>query len=213
MLSALILRIAESFWAPRRAARRLLERAPTFQEGVLMALAGVTLKLALVLALEILFGETVQEAYVALVPAPDGAPETAPEVDLVSRAAVQIALTLAGFAAIVALAASIGRRFGGVGSPIRLAAVVGWWSLVDAAADTAQSLMILSAPSAMAAPVMVAVMALNLYLFYMLAAFLAEAHGFAAVFPVMVAMFIVSIGLGMIVLAILSAAGLTIAPG
>ena len=213
MLSALILRIAESIWTPRGAVRRLLAREPSFQDGVTMVLAGVTLKLALVLVLERLFGRTLQEAFQDMMPPPPEPAEAAPEADLGSRVFLQIALLLAQFSAIVALAGSIGRRFGGRATAIQLAAVVGWWCFLDSFGDVIESAMFLASSPETAALTMVVVITLNLYLFYLLAAFLAEAHGFAAVFPVVVAMVIVSIGLGMILFAIASALGLTISAG
>lgn len=212
MLRALIFRIAEAYWAPRRSARRLLAAEPRALDGLMMVVVGVALSMLMIAGLEMLFGRSFQEAFDALVPRPDAAPPRE-QNDLGDLVTQKLFLSLVVFATVVSLAASLGRRLGGRASVAQLAAVVGWWFIVDSAADIARTLLILLAQPEQQAPAVLAVMLLSVYLFYVLAAFLAEAHGFPSVFPVMATMFAVSMGLGVVLYALLSAAGMKLTAG
>ena len=206
MLSMLTHRLFEAYAHPRASARRMLAAAPSIVEAFLLAAAGYVLLEFLSRLAETGIGLTAIEALSAI-------GETSQE-EIARRVAASKSpgYLLGNFGwhlCEVVVAAYLAWRLGGLaggGASFRqLLGLAGWWALasVPALAFGVVALL-LSAPGAIALG-MVAMLAATLYIFYMLAAFVAEAHGFQSEGSVFAAALGVTFGMAMLAAAFVGA--------
>lgn len=216
MLGVLISRIVEAYADPRGSARRLLEMRPSLQDGALLALTGLMLGAAASLLAERLVGRTLSQAvqgFSGVTAPPLEAPPAESTVDLATAVALSLVQYMAGFALFSALAMAIGRALGGVASAAQVAAVVGWWVLATVPAGLVITLTILLAGSETRGLAALALAVVQLYLFYQLAAFLAEAHRARSAISVAAAIVGAALGAGLVAAMVASLIGVRTATG
>lgn len=225
MLGGLISRIAEAYADPRRSAGRLLAARPSLQEGALLALAGLVVGVAFSLLAERLTGRTAAEAIQGFSGQDLGGEFNGQEFidaetrafqrsgDLATAVVLSLVQYMAGFAVFTGLALALGRMLGGVASAAQIAAVVGWWILATTPASLAITLTILLAGPDTRELAALALAVMQLYLFYQLAAFLAEAHRARSALSVAAAMIGAGLGAGLVAIMLASLIGLRTAAG
>ena len=192
MLSVLTVRWAEAYANPRLSARRILAAAPSFAEALLLAAAGFVLLEVMRRIMEMGLAVTVIEVLSSLGQTTQDQIATKVEA---SKTIAFLANSFGWHMLETIIAAYLGWRLGalaGGGANFReLLGLAGWWTLASAPLMAlSQLVLLLSAPGS--APLGLVVMTVaTLYIFYMLAAFMAEAHGFeseGSVFVVMIAL-------------------------
>lgn len=195
MVSLLVSHWAEALTDPRASARRILRASPTPGEAVSMALAAFALSFVALRLIEFGLGVTVTEALAPLTETSGEALEKqlASERSMAGVAIVAL-VKLAQFVLVAILGWRLGVLAGGEARFEQVLAIVGWHALATAPLDVAaQAFLILSAPGLAALGVIVMAIA-SFYAMYLLAAFLAEAHGFESVGQVLIAMIGVMMG-------------------
>lgn len=195
MFGVLIERMVEAYAAPQRSAQRILTRAPGLGDSVVMALAGIVLSLCMIKLVEVGSGVTIGEAMLELarhvwpdeqIEAPAPIDQPAWPVALI----VDIGSHLALSSIFVLIATGFGRLVGGGGGFAAVAAVVAWWILATAPSQIVQSGLLIWTGLTASALAAVLLLATQLYLLYMFAAFLAQAHGFRSPLSVMLALLV-----------------------
>lgn len=189
MLSILTVRWAEAYASPRLSARRILTSAPSVAEALLLAAAAFALLEVLRRMMEM--GLAVNMIEVLATMSTTSAEEIARRVE----ASKSFSFVASGFGwhmleTIVAayLAWRLGALAGGGANFRQLLGLAGWWTLASVPL-TALSQLVLFLSASNAAPLgLVAMLVAALYIFYMLAAFVTEAHGFESEGSVFIAM-------------------------
>lgn len=186
MFAVLIANIIDAYRNPRASARALLSRRPTLRDAVLMVL--------LAFAIEGVFGIVISFAY-------DGAfPPTLPGAQL-----MRLLLVLFAFGLAATLAHVVGGWFGGKATLTQIAAVISWHAVVLTAISPISFLMVMAAQSgsggAVTPVLLLVVVGVSIWLF---ASFIAEAHGFASVLPVIGVTFAAALGVAMIIATLLA---------
>ncbi|MBX2854723.1 MAG: YIP1 family protein [Rhodobacteraceae bacterium] len=200
--AVLVSRFAEAFAQPRQSARRILAAKPSLGDALTMAIAGMTISVMLSL-LTALFA-TVSEDIPALEAEPV---EQQPIVVLLFFVAL---FAVARFFMVSWLALVIGRRAGGTATLHDCYAVVGWCLL---AVSPVTLIFELAAPAAQKSGDLFAFMVLiggAIYVLYMFASFIAEAHGFKNTGQVMAAMIGVAFAAAFIMTLLMQMAGVRI---
>ena len=179
MLSLLFARWAEAYRNPRRSARRLLAATPTPGEAVVLALAGFAISALASRLIEMGLGVTLTETMARL--------GEASEEDIAAAVANAKSLGALGqqfiihvfeFLTASVLGWRLGVAAGGTAKFGEVMGLAGWWLLASAPIQAlAQFLLLVSAPGLMAVGMLV-LLGAWLYVMYLFAAFLAEAHGF-----------------------------------
>lgn len=214
MVATLVLsRMAEAYADPRKSARRIINAAPTPGEVLTMVFAGVAIGIIAELAAALMMGSGAEP-----VPSPDtvdpGAAEAPAGPALLSTRAFvgfNFAIGLAEFFLVTLLATVIGQQAGGAGERGEIAAVVAWHALAEApfAVLGAALSVAASGPDALAFVFLIKI-GLAFYLFYMMAAFIAEAHRFNSAAQVLMAMIGVMFGFGLVLAGLFLALGIRI---
>lgn len=206
MLSLLAERLAEAYRSPRKSARRILAAEPSVGQSLTMAAAGYALLELLARTMQLALGVSTAEVILSL--------SQASQEDI--RAAVTAGKGVESLArnfiwhmleAVTAalLAFMFGRAAGGKAGFRDLLGLAGWWTLVSMPVlAAAQFALLISAPGG-AAFGMLAMILGGLYIFYLLASFLAEAHGFESVAPVFIAVLCVTFAATLVFAALTSA--------
>lgn len=200
MLAGLVEKWIEAYRAPRQSARRMLSIGPSRIDALLMALVGYALPAAATKGMEIAFNRPLDEAMRDLlgVEQTEAAAAAAAAVDPLTIIVSGLATALALFVITAGLAYSIGSRVGGKGDIGAMFTIMGWHSLAGAPALILATAMILGAPAGNGGFAMLVWLGIYFYLFYMLGAFIAEAHAFPNVARVMFAMVGVAFGFGLL---------------
>lgn len=186
MFAVLIANIFDAYRNPRASARALLSRRPTLRDAVLMVL--------LAYAIEGVVRVAIGFAY-------DGVfPPTQPGAQM-----VRLLLVLFAFGLVAVLAYVIGGWFGGKGALFEIAALIAWHALVLTAISPVSFLMMLAAQSGTggaATPfLLLFVVGVSIWIF---ASFIAEAHRFPRVLPVIGVTIAAALGVVMILATVLA---------
>lgn len=215
MVATLVLsRMAEAYADPRKSARRIINAAPTPGEVLTMVFAGVTIGIAAELAAALMMGVGAEP-----VPSPDTADPGAVEapagptrLSTGTFVGFNFAIGLAQFFLVTWLATVIGNKAGGAGARGEIAAVVGWHALAQAPfAVLGAALSIAAGGSDALAFVFLIKIGLTFYLFYMMAAFIAEAHRFNSTAKVLTAMIGLVFGFALVLTFVFQALGIRVA--
>lgn len=176
----------EAYDDPRASARRLLAARPSGADAAAMAIAGFALYALLARLLAAVLGSSGAEVLWEILKLDQE--EIAARLEAArswSGLIQSFLINMVSFVGTAVLAWSIGRRFGGKGAFTDLLAVTGWHTIAQIpAALVAEALLILSAPALFALGFLVQ-LAASLYVLYMMAAFIAEAHDFPSAGQVM----------------------------
>lgn len=196
----LVKRWIEAYESPRASARRLLAARLSGGQAVSMAIAGFALHMALARLSAMLLGTSGAEVTLEMMKIEPDQIERQLEAARSWAGLIEAFLVdMASFVGVAALAWAIGRRFGGSGGFDGLLALSGWHALVAAPASVvAEVLLVLSAPGLFGIGFVVQ-LAAAIYLFYVLSAFIAEAHAFPSTGQVMA----VSLGVAFVVTVVL----------
>lgn len=175
MLALLTRRIAEAYVDPRRSARRILDAKPSVGDALTMVLAAVAIGGVVEIGLSFLFSP--EEPLIGAPPEQSGPPEETVEVNFIDHVFANAILSVSQFLIVGTLAWAIGRQAGGAAERAEVFAVVGWHTL--AAVPLSLLLAVALLLSLNGNPVATIFMIAGLlYLVYLLAAFIAEAHRF-----------------------------------
>lgn len=186
MFAAFIANVIEAYGNPRASARRLLSRRPTMQDAFAMLALTAVISQIFAAALGLLSGPS------------------APTTGFGGFIASMVMLLIA-FGVMTALAYLIGARFGGKGSVRDIAAVIAWHGLATQAMAPV-TLMGLEALKDGRIGLMVVMLLVTLAVsLWMFAAFIAEAHRFARVGPVIGVTLAASVAIMMFFSALLAA--------
>ena len=189
MFSILAERLAEAYVRPRASARRILSAAPSRTEALLLAAAGFAFFELLSRLMQISLGVTTIEALASI---GQLSQEQIAQKVAATKSVAYLISNLGWHMLETVIAAYLAWRLGGLaggGASFRqLLGLAGWWALVSVPAMAIGQLFLLLSPPGALALGMVAMLAATLYILYMLAAFLAEAHGFESEGTVFIAL-------------------------
>ncbi|SET59656.1 YIP1 family protein [Oceanicella actignis] len=183
MINDFLLNLRDAYLRPRESARRIIAAAPDMSACVLMVTLGYLIQ-------SVLSGLTF--ALAGLPPAPAG---------LAARA-LELLAQLFMFALLAQGAYALGARFGGRGARMQVAAAVAWHSLATSALAPATALGMAAARPEAGLPEGLALLlpfsvGVSIWMF---AQFVAEAHGFTRLAPVIGATLVGFIALGFVAL-------------
>ena len=200
--AVLVSRFAEAFAQPRQSARRMLNAKPGLVDALSMAIAGMTISVMLSLMTALFSGA----------PEPSGPSQTdAADQQPIVVLLFFVALFAVGRFFIVSwLTHLVGRRAGGAASLSDCYAVVGWCLL---AVSPVTLIFELAAPAAQRSGDVFAFMVLigsAIYVLYMFASFIAEAHGFKNTGQVMAGIIGVAFAAAFIMTLLMQLAGVRI---
>lgn len=217
-LGQLWVRIAEAYTDPRASARRILGAGPTWTDAISMVMLALSIQLsAQIIATNLTAAsgpasDTVVEGQAA--PTADEAPYAEDGTRRASDAPSAFAAVFRSMGAqfMVFLGVSflgwfIGAQFGGRAGFDQVAAVVGWHTLASLPIELILlvALVAFGAETGGLTPLLILVGVI--YILYLFAAFLSEAHGFQQVGVVMAASFGVLVGVGFISMLVLTMLG------
>ncbi len=219
-------RAIEAYGDPRLSARRILEAKPGPLDALSMALLAVCLTLiAQFLAAEVspnfnagrspVSQEASQDPATGAGPSASGeqggydaAGERASEADGPVRHVLEtVGIQFLVFAGVATMTFFVGAQFGGRASFNDCLAVVGWHTLATAPLEIALIAVIAALPEADAGAAPLLAMGLFVYILYLFAAFVAEAHGFKQVGTVMAAAFGIGLGVAFVTVLLLAGTG------
>lgn len=185
MFAAFIANFIEAYGNPRASARRLLSRKPTMQDALAILALTAVLSQILAIGLSIVTGG---------------------DAGSVGSLIVAMVMLLIAFGVTTVLAYSIGARFGGKGSVREIAAVVAWHGLATMAMAPVTQLGLQGVETGQVGVMtLMMLVALGVSL-WMFAAFIAEAHRFARIGPVLWVTLAVGFGIAMLFSVLLVAA-------
>lgn len=207
MLALLTRRIAEAYVDPRRSARRIINAKPSIGDALTMVLTAVAI--GGVVEIGVSFLITPEEPLIGAPPQETAPAEAAVEISFIDHVFANAILSISQFLIIGTLAWTIGRQVGGNAERSDVFAVVGWHTLaaVPLSLLLAVSLLLSLGGNPIATILLIAGL---LYLVYLLAAFIAEAHGFENVGLVFASIFGVAFSIVFVLSIIASVVGVEV---
>ncbi|MEM1419150.1 MAG: YIP1 family protein [Pseudomonadota bacterium] len=189
-------RVGEALINPRASARRMVLAQPTWNEAIMMVVAGYAIAAALLQAIQI--GAPELLATPSTQPASDANGEPARTPGLLEKHGLELILALFQFWIVSSLAWFVGVQAGGKATRRQIMGVVGWHTLATAplapVLSVAMAVTVQQHASIFAPLILIAT---GVYVLYIFAAFIAQAHGFKSIPQVMFATFGVSIAVAL----------------
>ncbi|MCI4662953.1 MAG: YIP1 family protein [Neomegalonema sp.] len=193
MSPLLLSEMLQAYLRPRASAAWILAQRPSFGAVIVMVMAAVVIS------------ALISVASTMIAPPLNDAGERVEVLPASNRLVLLALIDFGQLIFISFIANAFGKAFGGKGEWIDLVRVCGWHALVSVLATFASAVVGVVAPG-LSALVIVAAL---LYLLYMLAAFIAEAHGFASTPSVLLVGMVVLIGISFAIALIATMLGYT----
>lgn len=203
MIVTVITRWREAYADPRTSGRRILSAKLEPFEAVALALLGAVLAVLFQRAVQFATGQTAIEALQMAAKQPLNPDRVALEKS--PAAAIRdLAQQMLSFFAVSFVAWLIGSKVGGRASFQEMMSVVAWHHFISAPAAALVAVFVLTMSPDSIFLGLLASLVIMIYLVYVMAAFIAEAHGFESVGRVLLACFLVGVPLDLFVTSIVS---------